>query len=106
MTFNIYALSNAPMLRVRMEIPMHHLHLAENLSALRKENFRLKGDDYFTSLEFWYEKLTLATNPPRDIKTVFADALQSLDNPVFSSLFSDEEYMKIKQILLKRGETL
>lgn len=66
-------------------------------------NCKLHGDDYFTRIEGWIDKLALGASPPRDQDFLIQTALQSLESPAFAPLYGTKPF----ECILKRlkGET-
>lgn len=56
--------------------------------------FRLHGDDYFTALEGWFEKLEQGENAPRDPETVRQDVLANFAQP-FAALADDADFQRL-----------
>lgn len=77
-------------------------HYAKNVRFLLKDNhIQLHGDNYFDSLEEWFEHLDLGTLPPRNTKMVVESFRQSLEHPLLSPLKEREEYIRIKESIDK-----
>ncbi|MFH1880927.1 MAG: helix-turn-helix transcriptional regulator [Bacillota bacterium] len=63
--------------------------------------FKLHGDDYFTRVDPWFDKLALGANPPRDMALVRQSALQALDQQPFEPLRQYAEFKALRQRLEK-----
>jgi len=62
--------------------------------------FRLKGDDYFTMLEDWFEEFDLGPAMPRNEKIVRRNLVeQVVSNPAFAPLADDPRYGRVVEIL-------
>ena len=59
----------------------------------------LHGDDYFTRLSPWFERLALGPNPPRDKALIRQSALQGLRHPAFAPLQDTEAFQSIEKTL-------
>ncbi|MCI8483127.1 MAG: helix-turn-helix transcriptional regulator [Lachnospiraceae bacterium] len=55
----------------------------------------LQGDDYFDSVEDWFDQLDLGRNAPRHRKIVLESFLQTLEYPAFEILKDEPEYHRI-----------
>ena len=73
---------------------------------LTDENLALHGDNYFNRISEWYEQLDIGADAPRDKRVILDSAVQALSHPLFVILEKDDEFQKMKRILMKRGENL
>jgi transcriptional regulator with XRE-family HTH domain len=53
---------------------------------LYKDNIRLHGDEFFTTLDEWFSRLDLGPDGVRDGKVIKEDVVSSLDYPAFAML--------------------
>ncbi|MBE5945675.1 MAG: helix-turn-helix transcriptional regulator [Lachnospiraceae bacterium] len=58
--------------------------------------FKLKKDDYFTTVDTWFNDTDLRGGLPRDIKVIWESAMSVFSNPVFSAYAEDEEFCNLK----------
>lgn len=57
---------------------------------------KLKGDDFFTLIDEWFESFTIGTNIPRDEKIVKQSMLTALvANPIYKSLEDNVQFRNI-----------
>lgn len=75
-------------------------------SLLECDKVFLHGDQYFDAIDPYFEQSDLGGNLVRAKKVIADSVVQALENPVFQPLESSEDYRKIKQIFLVRGESL
>lgn len=73
---------------------------------LTADNLSQHGDQYFYSLQKWYNQLDLGADAPRDKRVIYESFLQSLQSPSFLVLRDNEEYQTICDIMAKKGEGL
>lgn len=71
------------------------------VKELCRDGIRLKGDDFFDRVEEWFENAALGPVGVRDSKVVIKSAAEAFDNPVFASVFSNEELESMKKSLLE-----
>ena len=71
---------------------------------IKKEDLTLHGDDYFDRLDMWIEKLDLKGNAPRDMKVIYESALTIFGHPAFSTFSEDEDFIKLQESLIRKGE--
>lgn len=60
-----------------------------------------RGDRYFNRISGWFEQSDMGTDAPRDKNVIWGSAMQSLQNPAFSTLEGSREFEKIR-IRLKK----
>ena len=72
--------------------------------ALVKDGISLHGDEYFTSLDEWFEELDLGVQPPRDIFMIIDNVKQALEHPALTLLFDTKEYKELKNLIHRKGE--
>ena len=58
--------------------------------------FGLKKDDYFTTVDTWFDDTDLRGGLPRDIKVIWESAMSIFSNPVFGAYAEDEEFCNLK----------
>lgn len=58
--------------------------------------YKLKKDDYFTTVDTWFEGTDLRGGLPRDVKVIWESAMSVFSNPVFSAYAEDEEFCNLK----------
>jgi transcriptional regulator with XRE-family HTH domain len=70
-------------------------------SLMSKEHPILHGDDYFTRLAPWFERLALGPDAPRDKALIRQSIVKSLDHPAFEPLRSADSFKAIQKTLAK-----
>lgn len=73
---------------------------------LADDNVKLHGDDYFDTIDPWFEESDYGATPPRSKKFIIDNALQSLSNPGFSVLNEEADFQNICRILKKESEII
>lgn len=91
-----------------------HNKLEESLAELERfvygsidfleKGIKLHGDEYFNRLDEWLDNLELGSFPPRDERVVMESLVPAINNPVFSKLFDNEKYKKLKAIIERKAE--
>ena len=74
--------------------------LEKYIAACRQlfsDGMRLHGDDFFTSLDQWFEHLDSGTSVPRSRSSVLESILKSLKNPVFVRLKDQDRLQKLAE---------
>ena len=61
----------------------------------------LRGDEYFSKIEEWFDAAEGGTIAPRNRQLVLAEVKQSLDNPVFATLEGEAGFAAAKQKLMQ-----
>lgn len=56
---------------------------------------KLKSNDFFHSLDDFFNSLDLGTNPPRNDKVIKEDIKKLLIAPIFDPLKSNENYIRL-----------
>lgn len=79
-------------------------HFVTGTLAFLKKGITLHGDTYFNRLDEWFDQFTLGIEAPRNDKVVFHSAVQALDNPALNLVFGSEEYLQLKNHLVRKGE--
>lgn len=62
------------------------------IDLLSKDEIKLGGDEYFTKVDAWYERLELGGIAPRSKKLVWESVEESLQNPVFDAIRKQPEF--------------
>ena len=58
--------------------------------------YRLRGDDYFDSIDDWIDNLDLGAGAPRDEKFIKESVVKGIENnPIFKSLANEEDYKNV-----------
>ena len=71
--------------------------------SLIENGLTLHGDEYFNTLDEWFDGFDLGAEAPRDKKLVFASIVQAVENPVFAPLTQKEAYIRMRKTLKERG---
>jgi len=68
----------------------------------------LHGDDFFDSIDEWFNEFDLGVKPPRDEKTIKESIIQAIiENPVFSELSEEPKYKSIIEAMkFKLGDNV
>lgn len=73
-------------------------------TILFDQGIQLHGDDYFTTLDQWFDRNVLGTDGVRNERLVWATVFEALDQPQFSVLSEEPEFYQLKQRLQRRKE--
>lgn len=84
----------------QIEEALNDLKEYARISTENKMLFHLHGDNFFTSIDNWFEQLPLGINPPRD-KTVIKQSMYDAiaNNPAFTVLKDDIRFINILEKL-------
>ncbi len=76
------------------------------VEAFSRADISLRGDDYFTNLDRWFEQAEFGGEAPREKRIVLGSAIQALEHPVFMDLQNEEKYKQLKESLKKKERLL
>lgn len=81
-----------------------YVHITQQL--LKSEDLSMQPDDYFDTLQVWFDRLPLGGSAPRNKKIVYDSMIAGLKAPVFAELFEEPEYQRLLENAKKGGENL
>ncbi len=70
------------------------------VTILEADTF-LHGDEYFNQLDSWFENMDQGTQLVRDKSLILKSTIESLEQPIFTVLKTEEDFEKLKQDLIK-----
>ncbi|MGL5295994.1 MAG: helix-turn-helix domain-containing protein [Culicoidibacterales bacterium] len=118
-TYNIHRLHPNTVAMYNYQIALNALDYKEYDQALQRidkyvqavvqlldDNVQIHGDDYFETIDQWFEEAQLGTQAVRDKRLVFLSSVQALEVAQFVPLAKHQQFQLLKQKLVKRGQRL